>query len=140
MKRIKSFTSIWNVEKMIYAISDLDLPVPVSITQMMWFVGIMFAMIVFKHVPPISMIDNVLIKYLVIPGGITWFISQKTFDGMKPYTFLWSVISYLSRQKETYMGNTVKINNLGTNIKENITAVRSEVYGKKQISGKIYRK
>lgn len=140
MKRIKSYTSIWNVEKMIYAISDFNLPVPMNITQMAWFIGVLFAMIVFKNTPPVSMIDNALIKYVVIPGGVTWFISQKTFDGMKPYTFLKSVISYMVRQKETYMGNPVKINNLDVKVKENITIVRSEMYGKKQISDKIYRK
>lgn len=29
MKKIKSYTSIWSVEKVIYAINDLQLPFPV---------------------------------------------------------------------------------------------------------------
>lgn len=34
MKKIKSYTSIWSVEKVIYAINDLQLPFPITFTQM----------------------------------------------------------------------------------------------------------
>lgn len=38
MKKIKSYTSIWAVEKVIYAINDFQLPFPVTFNQMAWFV------------------------------------------------------------------------------------------------------
>ncbi|WP_243421715.1 TcpE family conjugal transfer membrane protein, partial [Enterococcus faecium] len=42
----------------------------------------------FAHVPPLSMIEEVFLKYLGIPVAVTWFMSQKTFDGKKPLGFL----------------------------------------------------
>ena len=38
MKKIKSYTGIWNVEKVLYAINDFSLPFPVTFTQITWFV------------------------------------------------------------------------------------------------------
>ena len=33
MKKIKSYTGIWNVEKVLYAINDFNLPFPVTFTH-----------------------------------------------------------------------------------------------------------
>ena len=35
--------------------------------------------------------------------ALTWFMSQKTFDGKKPYCFLKSQITYALRPKITYV-------------------------------------
>lgn len=61
-----------------------------------------------------------------IPVAVTWFMSQKTFDGKKPYGFLKSSISYLLRPKVTYAGKAVKLKTELLNTA--ITAVRSDVY------------
>jgi hypothetical protein len=132
MSRIRSYTSIWNVEKVIYAISDWKLPFPVTINQMAWALGTLFSVIFFQHVPPLSFIENPFIKYGVLPVSITWFMSQKTFDGKKPYRFIASVIGYIFRPKVTFSGKIVKLCN--TNFNQAITAVRSEVYVPDKIS------
>ena len=126
MKKLKSYTGIWSVEKIIYAINDWTLPFPVTFTQMGWFVGAIIAVIMFQDMPPLSMTDNVLLKYIVIPVGVAWFMSQKTFDGKKPYNFLKSFIAYLVRPKVTYAGKPVKLRKQKVN--ETIAAVRSETY------------
>lgn len=126
MKKIKSYTSIWSVEKVIYAINDLQLPFPVTFTQMTWFVVSLFLAILFGNVPPLSMIDDALLKYVGIPVGLTWFMSQKTFDGKKPYGFLKSIITYMVKPKVTYAGKPVKLHN--QRLDETITIVRSEMY------------
>ena len=36
MKKIRGYTSIWSVEKVIYAINDLQLPFPITFTQMVY--------------------------------------------------------------------------------------------------------
>ncbi len=126
MKKIRSYTNIWNVEKVIYAINDFQLPFPVTFTQMAWFVVSLFAVIVFAELPPLSMIDGAFLKYVGIPVAVTWFMSQKTFDGKKPYGFLKSSISYLFRPKVTYAGKTVKLKTEMHNAA--ITAVRSDLY------------
>ena len=126
MKKVKSYTGIWNVEKVIYAISDMNLPFPVTFTQMAWFIATLLFVMFFAYVPPLSFIDSVLLKYVGIPVGITWFMSQKTFDGKRPYSFIKSVFLYLIRPKVTYAGKAVKLSKVTMN--KAITAVRSEVY------------
>ncbi|EDN8812069.1 conjugal transfer protein [Listeria monocytogenes] len=125
MKKIRSYTSIWAVEKVIYAINDLQLPFPITFTQMTWFVVSLLVVILFGSVPPLSLIDGALLKYLGIPVAHTWFMSQKTFDGKKPYGFLKSIITYWLRSKITYAGKAVKLQNQKLN--EAITIVRSEL-------------
>ena len=50
MKKIRSYTSIWNVEKVLYAINDVNLPFPVTFTQITWFVLTEFIIILFADV------------------------------------------------------------------------------------------
>lgn len=126
MKKIRSYTSIWSVEKVLYAINDLQLPFPITFTQMTWFVVSLLAVILFGNVPPLSLIGGALLKYVGLPAALTWFMSQKTFDGKKPYGFLKSILSYWLRAKVTYAGKTVKLQKQKLN--EAITIVRSEMY------------
>lgn len=126
MKKIRSYTSIWSVEKVLYSINDFKLPFPITFTQMTWFVVSLFLVILFGNLPPLSLIDGAFLKYFGIPLALTWFMSQKTFDGKKPYGFLKSVMTYLARPKITYAGKPVKLQT--KRYSEAITAVRSEVY------------
>lgn len=77
MKKIKSYTGIWNVEKVLYAINDFNLPFPVTFTQITWFVITEFIIILFGDMPPLSMIEGAFLKYFGIPVALTWFMSQK---------------------------------------------------------------
>ena len=109
MKKIRSYTSIWSVEKVIYAINDLQLPFPITFTQMTWFIVSLFVVILFGSLPPLSLIDGALLKYLGIPIVLTGFMCQKTFDGKKPYGFLKSIITYALRPKVTYAGKQIRL-------------------------------
>lgn len=108
MRQLKSYTNIWKVEKMLYGINDVKLPFALTFTQLGWLIGSeMLVIFVLKKIPPLCYSDNFLFKYFMIPGGITWFMSKKTFDGKKPYSFLKSVMSYFCRPKLTYAGKKV---------------------------------
>ncbi len=126
MKKIRSYTSIWSVEKVLYSINDFKLPFPITFTQMTWFVVSLFLVILFGNLPPLSMIYGAFLKYFGIPLALTWFMSQKTFDGKKPYGFLKSVMTFLACPKITYAGKPVMLQR--KRHIEAITAVRSEVY------------
>lgn len=132
MKKIRSYTSIWSVEKVLYSINDFRLPFPITFTQMTWFVVSLFAVMILGNLPPLSMIEGAFLKYFGIPVALTWFMSQKTFDGKKPYSFLKSQITYALRPKITYAGKAVKLHKQTLN--ETITAVRSVNY----VPDKIY--
>ena len=121
MKKIKSYTSIWRVEKVIYAINDFQLPFPLTFSQMAWFVVILFG-----ELPPFSLIDGAFLKYFGIPVAFTWFVSQKTFDGKKPFGFLKFYVSFLLRPKVTYAGKAVRLKKETFN--PVITTVRSVIY------------
>ena len=88
MKKIRSYTSIWSVEKVLYSINDFKLPFPITFTQMAWFVVSVFAVMLLGNLPPLSFIDGAFLKYFGVPFALTWFMCQKTFDGKKPYGFL----------------------------------------------------
>ena len=133
MKRVRSYTSIWNVEKVLYALGNLNMPFPATFTQIGWGVGTFFTVLMFRDLPPLCFTDNFLLLYLVVPIGTAVLMSKKTFDGKKPYSFLKSAVSFLLRPKQTYAGKRVKYRKVRTD--EFITAVRREYYG---VSGEVY--
>lgn len=126
MKKIRSYTSIWSVEKVIYAINDFQLPFPVTFSQMAWFTVSLLVVILFGELPPFSLIEGTFLKYIGIPVAFTWFVSQKTFDGKKPFGFLKSCVSFFLRPKVTYTGKAVRLRN--QTLDESITTVRSVMY------------
>ncbi|WP_131027719.1 conjugal transfer protein, partial [Clostridioides difficile] len=97
MKKIKSYTGIWNVEKVLYAINDFNLPFPVTFTQITWFVITEFIIILFGDMPPLFMIEGALLKYFGILVALIRFLLQKTFDGKMPISRLKSQITYAFR-------------------------------------------
>ncbi len=133
MKKIKSYTGIWTVEKVLYAINDMQLPIPVTFTQITWFVLTMFFVIIFSGIPPLSLIDSALLKYVGIPITITWLMSKKSFDDKKPINFLKSVISYQLRSKQTFSGKKLEIKKYTYN--QSYTIVRSDIF---EVSNKVY--
>lgn len=124
--RIKSYSSIWSVEGVLYAVGDVKLPFPFTFSQVGWFVGSLVTVFFLSDVPPVSLIENSLIKYVGIPVLIAWFMSQKSFDGKSPIVYLVSLISYFFRPKLTYGGKKI-YKKRKYKLNDEITAVRSDV-------------
>lgn len=125
MKKLRSYSSIWKVEQVIHSFGDAKLPIPMTVTQIIWFISMELAVVMLKNVPPLSFTDNPLFLYGCIPTGVTWFMSKKTFDGKKPYSFMCSVIAYALRPKVTFAGKPVRLKKYRENAE--ITVVRSEI-------------
>lgn len=125
MKKLRSYSSIWKVEQVIHSFGDAKLPIPMTVTQIIWFISMELAVVMLKNVPPLSFTDNPLFLYGCIPTGVTWFMSKKTFDGKKPYSFVCSVIAYALRPKVTFAGKSVRLKKHRENA--DITVVRSEI-------------
>ena len=79
MKKLRSYSSIWKVEQVIHSFGDAKLPIPMTVTQIIWFISMELAVVMLKNVPPLSFTDNPLFLYGCIPAGVTWFMSKKTF-------------------------------------------------------------
>ena len=102
MKKIRSYTSIWSVEKVLYSINDFKLPFPITFTQMAWFVMSVFAVMLLGNLPPLSFIDGAFLKYFGVPFALTWFMCQKTFDG-KP-SGVWTAFRTLAVNRMAWEG------------------------------------
>ncbi len=125
VKKLRSYSSIWKVEQVIHSFGDAKLPIPMTVTQIIWFISMELAVVMLKNVPPLSFTDNPLFLYGCIPTGVTWFMSKKTFDGKKPYKFLQGVVAYALRPKVTFAGKPVRLRKRRENA--DITIVRSEI-------------
>lgn len=93
MKKLRSYSSIWKVEQVIHSFGDAKLPIPMTITQIIWFISMEFAVMMFKNMPPLSFTDNPLFLYGCTRLALHGLWSKKTFDGKKPYKFLQGVIA-----------------------------------------------
>ena len=93
MKKIKSYTGIWNVEKVLYAINDFNLPFPVTFTQITWFVITEFIIILFGDIPPLSMIAKAFLNVCSNPKN---FKIDKLTDGWKRIPPLYGPIALLN--------------------------------------------
>ena len=124
MKKLRSYSSVWKVEQVIYSFGDAKLPTPVTVTQLLWLAMSGVLVFAFRRVPPLVFVHNPLIL-CCIPFGMTWFMSKKTFDGKKPYKFLQGVIAYALRPKVTFAGKPVRLKKHRENAE--ITVVRSEI-------------
>ena len=124
MKKLRSYSSVWKVEQVIYSFGDAKLPTPVTVTQLLWLAASGVMVFTFRKVPPLAFVHNPLIL-CCIPFGVTWFMIKKTFDGKKPYSFMRSVIAYAIRPKVTFAGKPVRLQKRRENAE--ITMVRSEI-------------
>jgi len=129
--RIRTYTNIWRIEGILYKIYDVELPVPVTYTQIGYLVLSFLFLIIFSDIFPFSLIKNDLFKYVVFPVGFTWFMSKKTFDGKKPYKFFIAFIKYCFRNKITNKSRDIKLKNFVLNceigILKNIGGFENEV-------------
>lgn len=125
VKKLRSYSSIWKVEQVIHSFGDAKLPVPLTVTQIIWLVSMELVVVMFKNMPPLSFTDNPLFLYGCIPIGVAWLMSKKTFDGKKPYKFLQGVIAYAVRPKVTFAGKPVRLKKYRENAE--ITVVGSEI-------------
>lgn len=125
MKQVKSYTTIWNVEKVIHAIGDFNLPFPATVTQIGYFAGAAVVCFMIRSLPPFVYIKSPVV-WIAIPIATAYLMSKKSFDGKNPYRFLCSAFNYLIRPKETYAGKRVVYRKKTVN--EYITAVRRDVY------------
>ena len=72
MKKLKSYSSVWKVEQVIYSFGDAKLPTPVTVTQLLWLAASGVLVFAFRKVSPLAFIHNPLIL-CCIPFGVTWF-------------------------------------------------------------------
>jgi len=107
-KKIRSYKRVWNFERVLHSIYDMPLPRVFSFTQIGWFLGTLGVVVFLSNSVLLSWLDNYLLKFIGIPVGVAWFMSQKTFDGKKPHKFVLGVINYHLKRRVRFAGRPVE--------------------------------
>lgn len=120
--KIKVFTKVWNVEKLVYRINDINLPFVVSTSQIKYFITSFMFFLIFGKLPIISLVSNSVFNKIGLSVLIALGLSKLKFDGKSPISFLKSVITYFNRGRLTTKGKKVKVQKYTFN--KTITVVR----------------
>lgn len=119
---IKVFTKVWNVEKLVYRINDINLPFVISTSQIKYFITSFMFFLIFGKLPIISLVSNSVFNKIGLSVLIALGLSKLKFDGKSPISFLKSVITYFNRGRLTTKGKKVKVQKYTFN--KTITVVR----------------
>ncbi len=115
MKKIKSYTGIWDVEKVVYSINDWKLPRPITFTQILWGIAFFILSLMMDGIPPFIFKNSMVMNNIAIPFFLAWFVSKKTFDDKRPYSFLLAWFKYLVKRKTNVRGKTKQLRFVNTN-------------------------
>ena len=135
MKQVKSYTSVWKVEKVLHGINDFKLPIPLTFMQIGTFIVSLIIVVMCANMFPINLITNDLLKYVGLPFGFSWFLSKKEFDGKKPHKYIYTMIVYMFKPKITFAGKPIKLKSKVV-LDEIITFVKRS---DNHVSNKIHR-
>ena len=79
-KILRTYNSVWKVEKVLYGIQDIPLPIPLTYKQIGFFSGGVFIVWILNQFPPLSLLDLSLVEYIFLPGFFTWFFTKQLFN------------------------------------------------------------
>lgn len=93
-KILRTYNSVWKVEKVLYGIQDIPLPIPLTYRQIGFFGGGVLLIWLLNHIPPLSLLDLGLIEYIFLPGLFAWFFTKQLLDGKAPHRFFIRAVQY----------------------------------------------
>ncbi|MFI9225269.1 conjugal transfer protein [Peribacillus frigoritolerans] len=91
---LRTYNSVWKVEKVLYGIQDIPLPIPLTYRQIGFFGGGVLIVWLLNHIPPLSLLDLGLIEYIFLPGLFAWFFTKQLLDGKAPHRFFIRAVQY----------------------------------------------
>ncbi|WP_431916807.1 TcpE family conjugal transfer membrane protein [Nonomuraea jabiensis] len=99
---LPTYTNIWRIEKRLYKLYDLRLPMPLPIVWIGVFVGVFvpWSLLLVLVGVPVEMPWHVL--YLVPPGIVTWLSTRPVIEGKRLTELLESQLRYLGQPKAWY--------------------------------------
>ncbi len=99
---LPTYTNIWRIEKRLYKLYDLRLPMPLPIVWIGVFVGVVvpWSLLLWLVGVPVEMPWHVL--YLVPPGIVTWLSTRPVIEGKRLTELLESQLRYLGQPRAWY--------------------------------------
>ncbi|MDT8718215.1 conjugal transfer protein [Clostridium sp. 19966] len=91
---LKTYNSVWKIDRKIYAIEGGKLPFPVKPNEAMYFViSVALSMLLNKIIPFYSDL-NPMLRFALIPYGITKFLTNQKLDGKLPHKFFFDYLIF----------------------------------------------
>jgi len=111
---IKSYSKAWKIEKRIYSIGNIKLPLPIAPRQLFYFALSALAIYILSQIfPPLKVIPTIL-RYLALPILITWLANKVKPDGKNPFKFFGKLIIHIltiNLYRERFKANLPAENN-----------------------------
>lgn len=102
MRELPVFNSVFKIEKTVYSIQGIQLPIPISYRQFAFFVSTLALMIALNASPLMGdllqntpLLNRYLVKFVGIPMFVAWYFTRKTLDGKAPHRFFLRYLEYL---------------------------------------------
>lgn len=97
---IRTFTSFWNVEKKIYSIYDLQLPVAISIRSVGVFVAVAVPYWVILAIFGVPFNLSLIIVWLALPTIVAILGNRPIFEGKNLIDYVQSRVKYIFESKK----------------------------------------
>lgn len=96
---IYSYTKVWKIEKKMYRLVNIPLPVPVNPFDLLYFVIVFVFMVILGKLVPFIAAIPVVIRCIAIPYFITGVLMKKKLDGKNPIKFFAGCMIYYLTEK-----------------------------------------
>jgi len=98
-----SYNKAWNVEKKIYSIMNMILPVPINPYMVLMFFAVLLFVMVVERIIPVLMFVPSIIKYLAFPFIGATYLMKKKLDGKNPLLYLVWIIYHVLFERGKYL-------------------------------------
>ncbi|MEV0662555.1 TcpE family conjugal transfer membrane protein [Actinomadura luteofluorescens] len=96
---LPTYTNIWRIEKRLYKLYDLRLPMPLPLVQIGVFLGVFVPWIVLLRVVGIPFASPWHVLYIIPPGVLTWLATRPVIEGKRLTELLLSQGRYLAEPR-----------------------------------------
>jgi MinD-like ATPase involved in chromosome partitioning or flagellar assembly len=96
---LPTYTNIWRIEKRLYKLYDLRLPMPLPLVQIGVFFGIFVPWIILLQLMRVPFHTPWHVVYIVPPGVLTWLATRPVIEGKRLTELMISQVRYLSEAK-----------------------------------------
>ena len=96
---LHTYTSIFRFERRLYAIYDWELPFPVSLFQLVAFVGALGLTLVVSDLLGVAPSAGTAWVFVVPPAFAAWLASQPVADATRPHVWILSQARYMTEPR-----------------------------------------
>uniref|UniRef100_UPI000AA39019 TcpE family conjugal transfer membrane protein n=1 Tax=Actinomadura formosensis TaxID=60706 RepID=UPI000AA39019 len=96
---LPTYTNIWRIEKRLYKLYDLRLPMPLPLVQIGVFLGVFVPWILLLRLIGVPFESPWHVLYIVPPGVLTWLATRPVIEGKRLTELLLSQSRYLAEPR-----------------------------------------